>query len=319
MIASISYSQNLVQNSDFEDLNNEPCGITMTASDFDNNMLFWVSANIGTPDIFLTSIDSSCWNYQPNSAYTGPIGIKGSQEPHSGDAFVGLFAYTIPDLNQRDYIQAQLTSPMLAGNEYIVEFYVSLADSIEFSVNNLGAYLSEIQIFASNDGVLDYEPQIVFPDFIDDTENWIQIIDTISPEADLNYITIGNFSDDANTSTQINPDGGNCVGCYGAYYFIDDVSVTQYISTSILDQEWKTKIKAYPNPFTSFVDISCEKTLQDVHITMYDASGKTITSVSDTEVTNTRLQLNDIKKGVYFIDVKHKYGMETLRLIKVDE
>jgi hypothetical protein len=319
IITSISYSQNLVQNGDFEDLNNEPCGITNTATEFNDAMLYWVSPTLGSPEIYLTSIDPTCYNYQPNSTYSGPIGIKGSQEPHSGDAFVGFFAYTISGLNQREYIQIQLSNTMLSGNPYIVEFYVSLADSIEYSVNNVGAYLSEEAVFASDNGVLDYDAQLVFPTFISDTENWVHIIDTITPTTDINFITIGNFNDDAGTATQLNPEGGDCIGCYGAYYYIDDVSITEYLGTSVQEQKWDADIHAYPNPFTSYIDITCEKALQDLDITMIDASGKTITPIKDAEGSKIRLQLNDLKKGVYFINIKHKYGMETLRVIKVDE
>jgi hypothetical protein len=316
---SISYSQNLVQNGDFEDLSFEPCGISMTSSDFTSAMLFWDVANFGTPDIFLTSIDSTCWNYQPNSYYPGPIGLKGPQEPHSGESFVGIFAYTIPDLNQRDYIQTQLSTSMVIGNEYIVAFYVSLADSTEFAIDNLGVYLSNNPIFASNDGVLDYDPQVIFPDFISETEDWVQIIDTIEASSNFSYITIGNFDDDENTSTLSNPEGGNCIGCYGAYYFIDDVSVTELIGSSIPDLTQDMKLDCYPNPFSSFITITSESVLQKVQISIYDASGKIISNLEEDSGDKFMIPLENLQKGVYFVDIQHRYGMETKRIIKVDE
>ncbi len=313
-----SFSQELIQNGSFEELNNEPCGLTTSAIDFDNDVLFWQVANLGTPDIFLTTIDSSCWNFQDNSTYDGPIGIKGSQLPHSGVSFLGFFAYTIPGLNQREYLQVELSSAMIEGNEYIVEFYVSLADFTEVSVDNVGAYLSVNPVSASNDGPLDFEPQVQFSTFIDDTETWVLIADTIVASNNFNYITIGNFNDDQNTSTQLNEGGGTCVGCYGAYYFIDDVSITALSANNVQDLSTYNSLKIYPNPFNSIIKIQSEYLLQNVKININDASGKLVFSESSANGNEFILDLNSLQKGVYFIDVTHKTGMQTLRLIKVE-
>jgi hypothetical protein len=316
--SNLIFSQELVQNWDFEDLNNEPCGLTTSAFNFDNAMLFWVVANTGTPDIFLTTIDSACWNFQTNSTYPGPIGLKGNQEPHSGNAFVGIFAYTIDGFNQRDYIQVQLSSIMETGAEYIVEFYVSLADSTEFSVDNLGAYLSVNPVFASDDGPLNNDPQVEFTGFVDDTENWVRIADTIVADEDYNYITIGNFNNDTNTATQANPVAGTCVGCYGAYYFIDDVSVTEYLVTDIQEINIDASISTYPNPFQSSLTIQSEIELRDVNITIHDASGKIVFTKFLENGDEFQLALDELQKGVYFMNVSHSRGMKTLRLIKIE-
>lgn len=317
--SSISFAQNLVQNGDFEDVNNTICGLTQTSPDFDNAMLFWVAANIGTADIFFTTIDSTCWNYQPNSYYPGPIGLKGSQEPHSDDTFVGLFAYTIDSFDQRDYIQVQLSSPMETGSTYIVEFHVSLADSTELSVDNMGAFLSVNPVFASNDGVLDYTPQVQFDTFIDDTENWVRIADTIVADGDFDYITIGNFNDDENTSTQLNPSAGECVGCYGAYYFIDDVSVVEYSTTSIIENKWNKAIRSFPNPLVSQLNITSEYPMLNADVKIYDASGKIVYTKYLGDGDAFSINLEAFQKGIYFMDINHKEGMSTMRLIKLED
>jgi len=318
-VSLTNYSQELVPNGDFEELNNEPCGLIINPSDFDNDILYWQAANLGTPDIFLTTIDPACWNFQPISTYPGPIGIKGSQLPHSGVSFLGFFAFTITDLNQREYLQVELSSSMTAGIEYIVEFYVSLADFTEFSVDNVGAYLSVNPIYASNDGPLDYEPQVQFSTFIDDTENWVRIADTIVAGDSFNYITIGNFNDDQNTNTQVNDGGGTCVGCYGAYYFIDDVSISELSANNVQDLSADISFKIFPNPFNSIVNLKSEKQLQNVEINIHDANGKIVFSEFQGSGNDFVLDLNSLQKGVYFIDVTHKSGMQTFRLIKVED
>lgn len=316
-LPGFSYSQNLVQNSSFEVLNTEPCGITMTSAEFNSNITSWQSANLGTPDIFLTSIDPSCWNFQTNSTYPGPIGLKGPQLPHSGEAFIGFFAYTIDGLEQRDYIQIELENPLEIGMTYIVEFYVSLADSTEYSVNNVGAYLSSDAIYVSSTGVLAYEAQITFPDFIDDTENWVRIADTIVVEENYSFLTIGNFNDDAATDTQVNPDGGACVGCYGAYYFIDDVSISEYIPNSINENPSDFSIQCFPNPFRSQITLQSDNTLQDVSISIYDASGKIVWESKSDDLNKLQLDLSELQKGVYFLELQHKFEKEVIRLIKM--
>ncbi len=312
-----SFSQNLVQNGDFEELNNEPCGLTMSASDFDNNMLHWVVANTATPDVFLTTIDQECWNFQPNSSYPGPIGLKGSQDPHSGDAFVGIFGYTIPDFDQRDYIQTQLSSPMVSGTEYVVEFYVSLADNTELTIDNIGAHLSTNAIFASNDGVMDYDPQVQFDSFVSDSENWVRIADTITAGANYEYITIGNFYNDANTTTEDNPDGTGCVGCYGAYYFIDDVSITALTTLGINDQI-QIDFSVYPNPFTSSLNIRSEYTLIDTKFNILDASGKIVHFQNAGDGENFQMDLSSLARGIYFIEINHSKGSQTQRIVKMN-
>jgi hypothetical protein len=319
LISMGAYSQELIQNGDFEALNNEPCGLITTASEFDNAILYWQAANLGTPDIYLTSIDSICWNFQDNSTYDGPIGIKGSQLPHSGISFLGFNAFTISGLNQREYVQVEMNSPMIEGNEYIVEFYVSLADFIEFSVNNVGAYLSTDPVYTPNDGPLDFEAQVQFNGFIDDVENWVRIADTIVAGGNFNYITIGNFNNDQNTSTQVNEGGGTCVGCYGAYYFIDDVSVTPLTANNIRDIAAENSLTIYPNPFHSQLKIESESILQNVQINIYNAGGKLVFSEFKATESDIILDLNSLQKGVYFMDVTHKTGKQSFRLIKVED
>ncbi len=47
------------------------------------------------------------------------------------------------ECNYRNYIQAQLFTPLSNGVKYFVTFYVSLANTSEFVCNDIGAYLSD--------------------------------------------------------------------------------------------------------------------------------------------------------------------------------
>lgn len=223
-IASFGFSQNLVPNPSFEDTDLFFCGI-MTSSDFNSAASEWQTPGDGSPDMYYTNINDTCFNFQPNSTYSGPIGIKGSQIPRTGNIMVGFGAFTIQGMEQREYIEVALSTPLTVGSHYVVEFYVSLADSIEFATDNLGIYLSEQLINQASNSVISATPQIQSNGMITDTQNWVRIADTIEATAPFQYLTIGNFSSDANTNLQANPAYSSKPGTYGAYYFIDDVSV----------------------------------------------------------------------------------------------
>src|SRR6266446_8465433 len=104
---SLSFSQNLVPNPDFEIFGIVPCGWTGSYAAFAAATDSWTSPTYSTPDIFSTLISPSCSNYQPHS--TDPS-CNGWQPPHSGNIFAGF--YTQVGFNTwREYLQAQLVQP----------------------------------------------------------------------------------------------------------------------------------------------------------------------------------------------------------------
>jgi hypothetical protein len=227
-----SQAQNLLNDAGFESGDESFCGI-MGANDFGNNLIDWTSPTQGTPQLFFTNINPDCWNAQPTSTYPGPIGIKGSQMPLDGESMAGIYAYTIPDFNQRHYIQSPLSSPLIPGQAYKIGFYASLADFIEFGSNGLGACLSEGEISANNDGVLAATPQVVSEEVLGDYIRWTLVSDTVIADAAYDHITIGNFQTDAETVLEANPATTGAVSTYGAFYFIDGVFVEPVTISSI--------------------------------------------------------------------------------------
>ena len=235
-VAGQSQAQNLLSDPGFESGDESFCGI-MGANDFGNNLIDWTSPTQGTPQLFFTNVNSDCWNAQPTSTYPGPIGIKGSQMPLDGESMAGIYAYTIPDFNQRHYIQSPLSSPLIPGQAYTIGFYASLADFIEFGSNGLGACLSEGAIAANSDGVLAASPQVVSEEVLGDYIRWTLISDTVIADAAYDHITIGNFQTDAETVLEANPATTGAVSTYGAFYFIDGVFVEPVEFPNLVPQE----------------------------------------------------------------------------------
>ena len=152
-----------------------------------------------------------------------PQNQQGYQAAHGGVGYAGLIPYSAA-ANYREYVQAPLTSPLVANATYQVKFYVSLADSSMLAIDRLGAYLSVGAVGpVPNYAALPVTPQVESPAnaFLTNAAGWTLISGLVVASGGEDHIVIGNFHDDASTSTIPGP--GVWPG--GAYYYIDDVSV----------------------------------------------------------------------------------------------
>ncbi len=207
---------NLVKNPSFED--------TIMCPNMwgyvDPYVYFWINPTISTPDYY-----NSCAVF--GTGCSVPLNAPNVfQYPFTGNGYCGVFAFEIPNPNERDYIQGQLTDSLIAGEQYTVSFYVNLANFSAISISNMGAYLSSTPISNGSGALLSYIPQIIGTTYIDDTLAWVLIKGDFTALGGERYITIGNFFDDGNTDTlTVYP------GSFGStkisYYYIDEVSVVK--------------------------------------------------------------------------------------------
>jgi OmpA-OmpF porin, OOP family len=152
-----------------------------------------------------------------------PQNEQGFQTAHTGVGYAGLIPYSAA-ANYREYIEAPLTSPLVANVAYLVQFYVSLADSSILAIDRLGAYLSIGPVGpVPNYAPLAVTPQVESPANVHLTNStgWTLVSGVMVASGGEDHIVIGSFHDDASTSTVPGP--GLWPG--GAYYYIDDVSV----------------------------------------------------------------------------------------------
>jgi len=111
---------------------------------------------------------------------------------------------------------------------YCVTYYVSLADSVTYASNTLGAYLSNNP--ACNPNTIDtlpYIPQILNPstNLLSDKINWVPVSGEFTASGGEQYITIGSF--DSITPLIYVGGGANSLAGHYTYYYIDDVSVRE--------------------------------------------------------------------------------------------
>jgi hypothetical protein len=233
-------AQNLVPNPSYELYNFCP-------SQLDNLADCAVWQNFGnTPDYFNTC-GSNCLQ--------APDVCFGYQNPRSGNAYAG-FITRYPLVNYREFLGMQLSNNLVVGNEYYLSFYVSNGgkSGAMLGTNKIGARFSTIPYSINNPPSLTNWAHIYTDSIIIDTLNWVQIKGSFVADSTYQYLVIGNFFDDTNTS-YINYGLNNQQG----YYFIDDVclSTDSTLCYTLSDIKENNNIAfgfmISPNPVNDFI------------------------------------------------------------------
>ncbi len=237
--------QNLVPNPSFEEMNNCPSTLSVLRAIGDTTPVkHWYAANGGSTDYF-----HSCANPANNGAQVGvPVNFPGHQEARTGEAYVGghIFLYQAPPYpyrEYREYIQARLVTPLIAGHEYFVRFWVARSKHyVNYAIDHFGAHFSPFPFLGGNGGVISNVPVHVgnpSGNFLTDNSGaWTSISGTFTATGGEEYIIIGNFLFAQNQQYQIGSGS-----THSAYYYIDDVCVydmtdiTSVHDTVICDQE----------------------------------------------------------------------------------
>jgi hypothetical protein len=208
-----SRAQNLVPNNGFDIYTTCP----NTGSQFNLTPPWSVLNNtIGSPDYF-----NACDTVGTQGVPTNNFGY---QQAVSNSGYYGLITY-FEHNELREYLTVPLISPLAPGKIYTIGFYVSLSDSFKYASDHIGAYLSIGAITGSGG----FQPEPYLPQLdnsagsiISDTINWTLITGTYTALGGEDHLTIGSFSNDANTQLLvINP---SSIYEY-AYYYLDEVFV----------------------------------------------------------------------------------------------
>lgn len=199
-------AQNLVPNPSLEIYN--PCPPPAVGMGGPLEAAPWVSAGGGTADYFNACADP-IWRGVPDN-------FQGWQPAHTGVAYAGIYLRTQSG-NYREYLQVQLLQPLEADVCYKIGFWINNCN-LSCGCNQIGALLSE-----NTDAGPGMNPTVDWGgSFFTDTVQWVYIFDFFTAAGGEEYITIGNFYNDANT--QLAP---GCQGPPYAYYYIDDVAVEE--------------------------------------------------------------------------------------------
>jgi hypothetical protein len=211
---------NLVPNGDFEQYSHCPDYVGQI-----DCCLYWFNPR---PNSELTGADylNTC---ATNLQLTIPSNNFGFQYPHSGNAFSLISIYesvgSSPPSTYREYIEAPLINVLQANKCYHLSFYINLPDRLKYTCNDIGAFFSENVFYDNASDNLHLIPQFkntgtVFPDTI----NWLLITGDIIANGGEAFIILGNFDDNATTTTYIIDSTSFFTACG---FYIDDVCLIE--------------------------------------------------------------------------------------------
>ncbi len=195
--------QNLVPNPGFEDNSALPSGYGefFLSNGWSNVNGVTTGPPFASPDYYHTA---------------GTVGnFFGQIAPQGGNAQMGIGTYSAGLGDWREYISTELTSNLIAGQTYTVQFYLTNGFGGNYSAacNNFGVLFSNGLPTQVQDEPILEEPQIEITDVIYYDNFWQVHTFTYTADDNYSHVTYGNFRDDANTIIQ-----GNDNQCY---YFLD--------------------------------------------------------------------------------------------------
>jgi gliding motility-associated-like protein len=168
-----------------------------------------------------------------------PQNALGYQFSYSGNGYCGFIGHllsdAVPDGHYTEYIQGHLLLPLTMNNSYHFTAYISLADGSAMALDQLGAYFSTTPISRSDHKPFSLTPQVLLSSggFLSDTMNWTKLEGDFKACGGEQYITIGNFRDTLSVDTLRIVPYDPTVPDFTAYYYIDNISLTENESPDI--------------------------------------------------------------------------------------
>lgn len=217
----LAQTGNLVRNGGFESNQSNVINTWLKENPVGTQLVDgWKTPTLATPD-FYNSDQSTCDGFPVAAARTGT----------GRAALICGMQNQLPGVkNYKEYLQGELKSPLVAGQEYSVSFYVALDCSSPQASTGIGAYFSNERVTAQTKERLNYKPQVISYEHITYEDGWTLISGTFKAKGGEQYMTIGSYSDTAYIQLSMlgtrpmtyisSPHIGSHV-----YYYVDDVCV----------------------------------------------------------------------------------------------
>ncbi len=220
---SWAISQNLVPNNGFEDA--WSCPVSFVTLPIAKPYPQWYNPNKGTPDQL-----HICSAYESGI----PKNFAGEMYPSEGGAYAGIilrevFYDTTKIVNgvSREYIQTKLCEPLKRDKLYCVKLFYANSSKSLYAVDALGITLTSDRIGTKDAGLIIQRPQIINKpgNIMDNIDYWQELCGIYRAGGNEEYLTIGNFWDNAITNYKQNEFESTDSNFVFAYYYIDDVRV----------------------------------------------------------------------------------------------
>lgn len=230
-VSILGWTQNLVKNPSFEDYIECPNDL----GTFEKHVNFWSTPSAGTSDYF-----NKC-----STIMGAPQNFNGEQEPVDGNAYAGI--YFIAPGDYREYLQAELQYQLEENQEYILSFYISLAEGSDFAIKDFGVVLSEEkldlktkknlskgELFRAKKKFQEFE--IHENEFHKNRSNWIKLETSFIASGFENYLILGNLRTNKTTRKE---QAKRKQYKKGAYYYIDLVELKNAENTTSIIHKFK--------------------------------------------------------------------------------
>ncbi len=251
-------------------------------------------------------------------AYQVPANMFGYSQPKTGNAYVGIVVYTYG--GYREYFYQNLSSPLIAGHTYCLNYYAIRTDRCQYAIKNIDAYFTPTLPNLTTSFNIPATPQITNQTgFVSDTMQWTQIQGCYTATGGEKFMIIGNFKNNVNTDTLYagtnNPDPNYPGSQYNySYYFFDDITLVDQVTVGLNSIADNTDFKLYPNPTTGLINFSDERYSEgDCNVKVLDIFGKELID----EVLNKEIDISAFDKGVYTLLLyKNKQLVVTKKVMK---
>jgi hypothetical protein len=233
------------------------------------------------------------------------------QPARTGNVHAGAWFYF--RTNYRESLEIQLKSALTINHLYCIGYYVSLGYNSKFAIENLSAYLSDSMVVNSSAGhPYQITAQVINQNgIISDTMNWVLIQGTYLAHGGEQYLTIGNFLNDANTVYDTTGFGLGAGTLGGAYYYIDDVFVYNCDSLLGVEENVLADFEVFPNPAKEKVNFRWPH-LETGKLQLADMQGRVLKELLVENESSLDMSLDDIPQGIYLIRFENE-GMSFVR------
>ncbi len=214
-----------------------PCPAALSAL---SNATGWSDPYINPPNPGDTCSTSDIYNSCDLTGFLSvPGNLAGNEPAHTGNGYAGILVYEVApiigDQGWREYVQNQLTAPLVAGETYCLSVWVSLADQSTYAISNFGVKFTNTQIAINCPGVSNsvlsangFPPDVTYNGgIISNSNGWTLLEFQYTAAGGEQYVTFGNFDGVGAVNAQSTGVGPISQIGDGAYYYVDDMEITQ--------------------------------------------------------------------------------------------
>lgn len=213
--------QNPIPNADFESYITCPADMSQIAAQAD-----WFDATNGTADYF-----NAC---DPSGLVSVPQNFMGMQTAHSGNGYAGIHIAQNKGVAYREFIEAELLEPLVAGKAYVFNFYLNLGDHSFCAPTKICVYFSE-QMITDFTTTANIPPSSEFIQSlcttgnaeIKDSVNWQLIEFCFIATGNEKFVLIGN-----NFTNAFGGCTTDLASIQHAYIYIDDISISEPVAST---------------------------------------------------------------------------------------